>query len=441
MNAGFFVFVRCETRLKEIEMSQQTVAVARVPVPPSRAGPARRIRLGLSMLALSLAPNAGAQTAGPQRSDSVVVTLARADSVKMPPGAAAATTTTAVAAVPQWFDKIAVNAFVSSAFEYNANRPATGANSYRVFDFNDNSFNLDVAEVVVQIAPSKPNDAGFRVDIAAGNSIPQISKSQDQTVAQFDLQQVFASYIAPLGSGLRFDVGKYITHMGYEVIEGYDGYNDSYSRSILFGYAIPFTHTGVKATYAFLSKVAGMVEVVNGWDLVHDNNRSKSLGAQLTLTPVAPLSLMLNWIGGPELANDNHTKRNVFDLCAILKPTSTLTLGLNGNYGMEDGTSRVNPGSDTKWKGIAGYAVLGVTKKFSVALRGETLHDDGGVRLGTDTKATLSEGTFTPAYKFTDHVVLRGEVRFDKANQPILAKRAGLSDKQTTAGVNFIFVY
>ena len=32
---------------------------------------------------------------------------------------------------------------------------------------------------------------------------------------------------------------------------------------------------------------------------------------------------------------------------------------------------------------------------------------------------TLSEGTFTPTYKFTDHVVLRGEVRYDKANQPI----------------------
>jgi hypothetical protein len=36
--------------------------------------------------------------------------------------------------------------------------------------------------------------------------------------------------------------------MGYELIEGYDGYNDNYSRSLLFNYAIPLTHTGVKAT-------------------------------------------------------------------------------------------------------------------------------------------------------------------------------------------------
>ena len=421
-------------------MMYRTSAAARVSDPPSRAGPSRSIHLVALMLALSVAAIANAQTVKLQRTDSLVPALPRADSGRAATDSAASATK-AAAALPKWFDELAVNAFVSTAYVYNSDRPATGTNSYRVFDFNDNSFNLDVAEVVVQIAPSKPNDAGFRVDVVAGNSIPQISKSQDQTVTQFDLQQAFASYIAPLGSGLRFDVGKYVTHLGYEVIEGYDGYNDNYSRSILFGYAIPFTHTGVKASYAFSSKVEAMFEVVNGWDLVRDNNRSKSLGAQLTLTPIAPFSVVLNWIGGPELANDNHTTRNVFDLVAILKPTKTLTLGVNGDYGIEDGTSAVNPGSDATWKGIAGYATLAVTNKFSVALRGETFHDEDGVRLGTGTRTTLSEGTFTPAYKFTDHVVLRGEVRYDKANQPILTRQATLSDKQTTVGANVIFVY
>jgi hypothetical protein len=126
---------------------------------------------------------------------------------------------------------------------------------------------------------------------------------------------------------------------------------------------------------------------------------------------------------------------------AIFKPTKALTLGVNGDYGTETGTSAVNPGSDATWKGIAGYATLAVTSKFSVALRGETFHDEDGVRLGTGTRTTLSEGTLTPSYKFTEHVVLRGEVRFDKANQPILTRRAALSDKQTTIGANVIFVY
>src|SRR5216110_3288786 len=406
---------------EEIEMVRRLRAATRVAIQRSRAGPSARMRFSGAILALSVATSAGAQEAKSQRTELVAPPLSQSDSNKTPkaPADSLASTTKGAAALPKWFDEIAVNAFVSTAYEYNGNRPTTGTSSYRVFDFINNSFNLDVAELVVQIAPVKPNDAGFRVDFAAGNSIPQVTKSQDQAVAQFDLQQLFVSYIAPVGSGLRFDFGKYVTHLGYEVIEGYDGYNDNYSRSILFGYAIPFTHTGVKASYAFSSKVAAMVEVVNGWDLVRDNNHSKSVGAQLTLTPVAPLSVLLNWIGGPELANDNHTKRNVFDIVATFKPIKALTLGVNGDYGVEDGTSTVNPGADATWKGIAGYAALAVTDKFSVALRGETFRDEDGVRLGTGTTATLSEGTFTPAYKFTDHVLLRGEVRYDTANQPI----------------------
>ncbi|MDB4871010.1 MAG: hypothetical protein JWL97_2014 [Gemmatimonadales bacterium] len=418
----------------------RTFRSARRSVATCRDSPLFAMSLYGTMLALAVAATAGAQSAKPQGTEVLAAPVSRADSGKTPTDSSAMAAK-AAEALPQWFNELAVNAFVSTAYEYNGNRPTTGANSYRVFDFNDNSFNLDVAELVVQIAASKPNDAGFRVDFAAGNSIPQITKTQDQNAAQFDLQQAFASYIAPLGSGLRFDVGKYVTHMGYELIEGYDGYNDNYSRSILFGYAIPFTHTGVKASYAFSSKVAGMVEVVNGWDLLRDNNRSKSVGAQLALTPVAPLQVLLNWIGGPELANDNHTKRNVFDLVAILKPTSALTLGVNGDYGKEDGTSLVNPGSDATWKGIAGYATLALTNKFSVALRGETFHDEDGVRLGTGTRTTLTEATLTPSYKFTNHVLFRGEARFDKANQPILTKRGTFADKQTTVAANVIFVY
>lgn len=355
--------------------------------------------------------------------------------------AAAAGAQTVTTPPAGWLDDLKVNAFVSSAYSYNGNRPATGANSYRVFDFSDNSFNLDVAELVVQIAPSKPRDAGFRLDLAVGNSIPRISKTQDQTSTQFDLQQAFASYIAPVGSGLRFDAGKYVTHMGYEVIEGYDGYNDNYSRATLFGYAIPFTHTGVKATYAFSTKVVAMVEVVNGWDLLRDNNRSKSLGAQLSLTPVSPLTVLLNWIGGAELESDNHTRRDVFDLVVIFKPTTALTLGVNGDYGIERGTSALDPGANATWKGIAGYATIALTQKLSVALRGETFHDEDGLRLGTGTRTTLSEATITPVYKLSDNVALRGEVRFDKANQPILANRAAFAEKQTTIGANVIFVY
>ncbi|HYN43778.1 MAG TPA: outer membrane beta-barrel protein, partial [Thermoanaerobaculia bacterium] len=174
-----------------------------------------------------------------------------------------------VPAAPRpWYETIAVNGFVTTSWSWNFNRPASGTNQYRVFDFDDNTIKIDGAELVLQKVASAPGEAGFRVDAVAGASIPRVSaaaglfRDDDGKAEDFDLQQAFVSYVAPLGSGLRFDAGKFATHCGYEVIEGYDGYNDNATRSFLFGYAEPSSHTGLKATYAFSGTVSTMVEVV-----------------------------------------------------------------------------------------------------------------------------------------------------------------------------------
>jgi Putative beta-barrel porin-2, OmpL-like. bbp2 len=296
---------------------------------------------------------------------------------------------------------------------------------------------------VLQKAVAKPGDAGFRVDLTVGGAIPEKTQSFGLSVGQSaDLQQALLSYILPVGTGLRLDFGKFVTHMGYEVIEGYDGYNDNYSRSFLFNYAIPFTHTGAKVTYARSERLSAMLMVVNGWDNVRDNNSGKSVGAQLTLVPVSPLTVYLNYIGGPEKTDTSGFRRNTFDVVANWKVLKQLTLGVNGDYGVESGASLTKPGDDAVWKGIAGYARYDVTNRFTLALRGETLRDEGGTRLGTGAAATVTEATLTPTCKFTDRFLFRGDVRFDRSNRDIFVKRGGARrDSQTTFAGNVIFVY
>jgi hypothetical protein len=257
-----------------------------------------------------------------------------------------------------------------------------------------------------------------------------------------DLQQAVLSYIAPLGSGLRFDLGKFVTHMGAELIEGYDGFNDNYSRSFLFNYAIPLTHTGVKASYTVNGALSAMVMVVNGWDNVRDNNDGKSFGAQLALTPASPLTIYLNYLGGPEKTDSSGFVRNTFDVVATWKAHETLTLGLNGDYGMENGASLVEPGKQARWKGVAGYARFDLTPKFGVAMRGERMRDEGGTRLGTGAAASVAEVTLTPTLEVSDRLVVRSDLRYDSANKDIFVKRGGgLKSNQTTFAANVIFVY
>lgn len=376
-----------------------------------------------------------------QRADSALVYAAATDSASK----AAAARAAAAAAPPPvtFFNDVTANAFVSFAYTYNTNRPTDRLNSFRVFDQNENTFDVDVAELVLQKPVAKAGDAGFRIDLTVGGAIPQKTQSFGLSVGQSaDLQQALLSYIAPVGGGLRLDFGKFVTHMGYELIEGYDGFNDNYSRSFLFNYAIPLTHTGVKASYALSSKVSATLMAVNGWDNVRDNNSGKSVGAQLALTPVAPLAVYLNYLGGPEKTDTSGFARSVFDVVATYKLTSALTLGLNGDYGSESHASVLVSGKTAVWKGVAGYAHYDVTARLGLALRTESFRDEGGTRLGTGVPTTVSGTTLTPSYRFTDRFLVRGDVRFDSANQDIYVRRSGeLRSHQTTVAANVIFVY
>src|SRR5438045_1277304 len=108
----------------EVETFRRIPSAVRVTVPPSRAGPSYGVLLAGAMLALLVAATARGQTVKPQRTDLVAASPPRADSpTTHADTAASATAAAATAALPKWFDEIAVNAFVSTAYEYNGNRP------------------------------------------------------------------------------------------------------------------------------------------------------------------------------------------------------------------------------------------------------------------------------------------------------------------------------
>ena len=359
-----------------------------------------------------------------------------------PAPAPAATPAAAVVATPPakpWYDELAVNAFVSASYSYNFNRPDSGTNQLRVFDFDDNTFKVDVAELVLQKAVSKPGETGFRVDAEAGSSIPRVSAAYGLFQGQdFDLKQAFVSWIAPVGSGLRLDAGKYVTHFGYEVIEGYDGWNDNATHSFLFGYAIPYTHTGLKASYTFSDQLAGMLEIVNGWDDARDNNSSKSIGAQIAWTPAKTVTVTGNFMTGPERANVNSDPRTLFNVVAQWKLTDLTAFTLDAVYGSEKGA--VTPGATASWSAIAGYARLGLSDVLAFCLRAEYFDDPDGARTGTVQK--LKELTVTPEVKVSSHLVFRGDLRVDWSDAGVFSKKGGATmSSQPTVLLNALYVF
>jgi hypothetical protein len=337
--------------------------------------------------------------------------------------------------------KITVNGFASGAFSYNDNKPDSETNGLRVFDFEDKQLKLDVAELVVQRTTPSPGDLGFRVDLVAGQSIPKIEAAyglfRDTETGEpedVDLQQAFVTWVAPVGNGLKIDAGKWVTLAGAELIEGYDGFNDHYSRSILFGYAIPFTHTGVKASYSF-GKVALTGLAVQGWDNFKDNNGAKTFGGQLALTPSPQFSAYATFLTGAEQTDNDDDKRKLVDLVGVWKPAAPVALTVNYDWAKEDGLGL--SGGDAEWSGIAASLKVTLSSAFAIAVRGERFEDEDGVRTGA--VQTVKEFTLTPEFRFGKHVVLRGDLRRDSSDEPFFESEGGSGkDSQTTFAVNLI---
>ncbi|MBO0797464.1 MAG: outer membrane beta-barrel protein, partial [Blastocatellia bacterium] len=205
-----------------------------------------------------------------------------------------------------FFRSVEVSGIVDGYYGYNNNEVDMQA---RAFDFRHNAFSLQLAKLTLERKNSKDSPLGFRVDLGLGDTVDRVISVSDSSRndATKHVMQAYASYVAPVGSGLTIDFGKFYTPIGAEVIETKDNFN--YSRGLLFLYG-PFYHAGLRMKYAINDKVALTGYLVNGWDNLFENNfdrrsSGKTVGLQLGLTPTKKFAITETYLGGHEapLAN------------------------------------------------------------------------------------------------------------------------------------------
>ena len=308
---------------------------------------------------------------------------------------------------------LGISIYVQGGYLYNFKNPDAQENELRVFDHKGNSFTLDLAQLVfVREAPV--GGIGYKVKLSAGETAKFIhSAGLGKSDDPFDITEAYVDYVAPVGKGLKLRFGKFVTMHGAEVIEAKDNFN--YSRSLLFNFAIPFTHTGLMAGYAFSDQVNANLYLVNGWDNTDDNNKGKTAGVTVGYTPMEQIALTFNLMYGPEQDNNTSNKRFLFDWVATIKPVKDLTLAINTDYATEQKATL--EGTDARWYGVAGYAKYDFSDLFSLTLRAEYFKDKDGVRTGTAQAA--KEITLTPEFRVAKAVIVRPEYRHDWSDKEV----------------------
>jgi hypothetical protein len=261
---------------------------------------------------------------------------------------------------------------------------------------------------------------------------------------------VFDVCLPITGAGLS--LGKFVTPFGVEVVEAKDNFN--ISRGLLFGYAVPFSHTGLKADKGFADgKYTATLGLVNGWDNMQDNNKAKRVSRRLgrpccQKPPSCSVGPMARNKTTPA-AGDQGTQGNgrlLVDAIVKVTPMDKLTLIGNWDIGEEKMNDPLNP--DTHMRTTSNYQGLGlhanyqITDMLSVAGRWETLDDDG---YKTGEEQVLRSETLTVQAK-KDGVIYRLEYRGDHstATDPYqFVSDQGVTNRksQSTVGAQVIVTF
>jgi len=359
------------------------------------------------------------------------------------PSTTAAAVTEAPAAPPgkpsladKLFNSTNISGSVDGYYGLDFEHPAGRQAGLRVFDNYQNQFSLNLAELVINRAPDKDTPLGYNLTFGYGNAINIVNGLEPGGIG-FDrnVEQAYVSYLAPIGKGLQIDFGKFVTPAGAELIESAPDWN--YSRGVLFGYAIPFYHFGLRAAYTFNPKVTLTGFLVNGWNDIVAVNTGKTYGFSLALTPNSKVSITQNYLGGPQTPDTNAHWRNLSDTVVQFNVTKKLALLENFDYGSGDMIPGVN---SVNWKGIATYARYAFNDQYSFGVRYEYYDDPNGFTTGTPQH--INEYTLTLQRTFAHDLVSRLEFRRDMSNVAFFPRGvADLTKNQNTLELGLMYVF
>lgn len=287
----------------------------------------------------------------------------------------------------------------------------------RVFDTEIDGFRFHQAYLALERAPADGCclDLGGKVAVLWGTDAALIHARgllDDQTGDEhLDLLEAHALVRLPLARGLTLKAGKFTTPMGFEVIEAAN--NLLPSRSFLFGYAIPFTHTGVLATVQATPTVSLSWGVVLGWDVWDDDNPHAltQLASFGWKAPDERDAITLNAIVGAERPGNTGDLRMVFDATWTHTWSDRWKTAVNADVGYEEGAAA---GQDASWWGAAGYVTRTFSDRLSATARAEWFRDVDGTRLGVPASVgELTLGLDWTPWRSVPNLRLRPEVRWD----------------------------
>ena len=369
---------------------------------------------------------------------------------------------------------IKLSGYVDAGYSYNFTGSGYHSNVQGRFGSDTaqrGDFNLYAVKLALEKAMTSENkaQAGFRTDVMIGEDANYFiyraaganNNTNNNSNALF-LEQAYASIRAPVGNGWDFKVGKFVSILGYEVMERPANMNTTFG--LLFN-VMPLYYTGLLSSYRFDDYLEGKLGLVNGSN--SDNNTTTSLdpgdgvavlaalnvtapggnatwsnnfqystgcdndtrqGSDLvTVTPEAAAAATHNESGYYLIYNSWGNWAPKFAEGKLLLAFNALLGNANGGISYQNnvpnwGTANLN----ACWYGAGAYAKYQFNDWFSLASRGEYMGSNNcwifgnqgsaatiGLNNNHVTGDNLWEYTLTAGFNVIDNLLIRAEYRMD----------------------------
>jgi hypothetical protein len=293
---------------------------------------------------------------------------------------------------------VTINGMVDSYYTVNLDQPQSYASPTAGFDGDysaEPGFNLNFAKLAGTLDAGV---AGLKLEVGFGK--------QGLRVGNVLVQQAYAT--VKLGP-TTVDLGRFYTPAGFELFDPKD--NWAYSRGLLYNFAIPTAHEGVRVALPLTEQLTLTGAVANGSDLYTNDvgaprspyktgilsltyTRDESYGAFNFLVSKDPVSGEDAWLGD----------------VVVSQGFGPLSLAVEGDYGTL---------GDSAWMGAGLWAKYALSDALRVFGRAEWFNDEDGVHTGLTPAESFVSFTAGVSYAVGQNVDLRAELRVDTADEDV----------------------
>jgi hypothetical protein len=317
--------------------------------------------------------------------------------------------------------KITFGGFADAYYAYDVGRPLGIDRAFTTQPARHNEFNVNLAFIEAKLEGA---DVRARLALQAGTSVqsnyagePTRGSVSGPSLARHIQEAVVG---VRLGEGVWVDGGIYLSHVGSENWASRD--NPTYTRSLIADWS-PYYQAGAKLTWTASSKVTAQLNLVNGWQIISENNGAKTIGARIDFAASSTATLSIYNLVGNEIPTGSGGRTRYFQGASLrLTPSAIGTVIATFDVGVQEGAEG---DESSTWYGGALIGRYQVSPKVAIAGRVERYADRDQVIIATGTSAGFRAwgGSINVDVAPAERVLWRTELRGFAASDEIFPDR------------------